>query len=49
VQNDNAATVDESLDVGGNSGVNTSSNNDGNVTVKTGDVELTARLINILT
>jgi hypothetical protein len=48
VQNDNAATVDESLDVGGNSGVNTSSNNDGNVTVKTGDVELTARLINIL-
>jgi hypothetical protein len=48
VQNDNAAYVDNQMDVEGVSGDNTLTENDGDVELTTGDIELIANMLNIL-
>ena len=48
VGNDNEAYVDNSLAVEGTSGANTVTDNDGNATLTTGDIELIANMLNIL-
>lgn len=48
VQNNNAAYVDNQMDVEGRSGNNTLTENDGQVELTTGDIELIANMLNVL-
>lgn len=48
VDNNNTAYVDNNMTVEGVSGVNTITDNDGNATLTTGDIELIANMLNIL-
>lgn len=48
VENNNSATVDNNMTVEGTSGVNEVTDNDGQVSLTTGDIELLANMLNIL-